>query len=256
MRWSRVMSLRGATSRRTIQSVSEYVTYRERRSSLVPATIWWRSCPAGPTEILPDGCMDLIWTGTDLMIAGPDTGPVVVEGSRTADMTALRFEPGIAPVVFGCAADELINSRVALDDVWPARVVRLLTEQVASAADPAAVLQRCAADSLARRPPPRWLRPATALLAEGQPVSRVADEVSVSPRQLQRWSRHHYGYGAKALARILRVDSALDGLRAGAPLTQVAHSTGYADYAHMFREVRAVTGKAPTHFARGQVEGA
>ncbi|WP_457536409.1 helix-turn-helix domain-containing protein [Williamsia sp. R60] len=54
----------------------------------------------------------------------------------------------------------------------------------------------------------------------------------------------------------LRVDSALDGLRAGAPLTQVAHSTGYADYAHMFREVRAVTGKAPTHFALGQVEGA
>ncbi|MGY3552752.1 hypothetical protein ACVWY6_000933 [Williamsia sp. R60] len=145
--------------------------------------------------------MDLIWTGTDLMIAGPDTGPVVVEGSRTADMTALRFEPGIAPVVFGCAADELINSRIALDDVWPGRAARLLTEQVASAADPAAVLQRCAADSLARRPPPRWLRPATALLADGQPVSRVADEVSVSPRQLQRWSRHHYGYGAKALAR-------------------------------------------------------
>lgn len=250
------MSLRGATSRRTIQSVSESVTYRERRSSLVPATIWWRSGPAGPTEILPDGCMDLIWTGTDLMIAGPDTRPVVVEGSRTADMTAVRFEPGMAPVVFDCAADELLNSRVALADVLSARAARLLTEQVACAADPAAVLQRCAADRLARRPPPRWLRPATALLADGQPVSRVADEVSVSPRQLQRWSRHHYGYGAKTLARILRVDSALDGLRAGAPLTEVAHSTGYADYAHMFREVRAVTGNPPTHFARGQVEGA
>lgn len=236
--------------------MSEAVTYRERRSSLVPATIWWRNGPAGPTEILPDGCMDLIWTGTDLMIAGPDTGPVWVEGSRTADMAALRFEPGVAPVVFDCAADELINSRVALDDVWPARTARLLTEQVASAADPAAVLQKCAADSLAQRPPPRWLRPATALLAQGQPVSRVADEVSVSPRQLQRWSRHHYGYGAKALARILRVDSALERLRAGAPLTQVAHSTGYADYAHMFREVRAITGKPPAHLVRGQVEGA
>jgi AraC-like DNA-binding protein len=236
--------------------MSGSVTYTEGRSELVPATLWWRSGPAGRTEILPDGCMDLIWTGTGLMVAGPDTGPVTVEGSRSTDMTAIRFDPGIGALVIGCPAHELINGRFTLDEVWPGRAARLLTEQVAASAEPAGVLERCAANQFARRPVPRWLRPATALLGSGRSVAAVADEISASPRQLQRWALHHYGYGPKALQRILRVNGALAQLRKGTPLAATAHTCGYADYAHMFREVRAVTGMSPAHFAPGQADGA
>jgi AraC-like DNA-binding protein len=228
-----------------MESMSETVRYSERRSAVVPAIVWRRSGPASRTEILPDGCMDLIWTGSALMIAGPDTGPVTVDGQHSADMTALRFDPGIAPVVFDCPATEMINGRFALDDVWPARTARLLTDEVAASDDPAAVLQRCAADRLGTRPPPRWLGPATALLAAGWPVGKVSDTISASPRQLQRWSHHHYGYGAKTLQRILRVNDALARLRTGTPLSDVATSCGYADYPHMFREFRAVTHRTP-----------
>jgi AraC-like DNA-binding protein len=228
-----------------MESMSETVRYSERRSAVVPATVWRRRGPATRTDILPDGCMDLIWTGSALMIAGPDTGPVTVDDAHAADMTALRFDPGVAPLVFGCPATEMLNGRFALDDVWPARTARLLTDEVAASDDPATVLQRCAADRLGSRPPPRWLGPATSLLAAGRPVGEVSDTIGASPRQLQRWSRHHYGYGAKTLQRILRVNEALARLRTGAPLSDVASECGYADYPHMFREFRAVTLRTP-----------
>jgi AraC-like DNA-binding protein len=235
-----------------MESMSETVRYSERRSAVVPATVWHRSGPTTRTDILPDGCMDVIWTGSALMIAGPDIRPITFDGPGVMDMTAVRFDPGIAPVVFGCTAKEMLNGRFALDDVWPARTARLLTDEVAASDDPAAVLQRCAADRLDSRPPPRWLGPATALIAAGRPVGEVSDTIGASPRQLQRWSHHHYGYGAKTLQRILRVNDALARLRTGAKLSDVASSSGYADYPHMFREFRAVTHRTPAQLVPDQ----
>ena len=54
------------------------------------------------------------------------------------------------------------------------------------------------------------------------------------------------GYGPKTLARILRMRRALDLARAGAPLAEVAVRSGYADQAHLTREVRDLAGVPPT----------
>ena len=227
---------------------------------MIPATVWSRTGGGLPqtqrsgarpglpqAEILPDGCMDLIWTPDGLLVAGPDISPVITSGA--GEMVALRFDPGIAPLVLGCAADELVNSRVDLADLAGAGPARHLWQQVTDASDPAAELQRHAAIRLEESPPPRWLRPATSLLLAGAPVAQVAQRIGASPRQLQRWSRHHYGFGAKSLQRILRVNSAMARLRGGHCLSDTAHHCGYADYAHMFREFRAVTNRSPAEFA-------
>lgn len=42
---------------------------------------------------------------------------------------------------------------------------------------------------------------------------------------------------------------ALSLLGAGADLSAVAHREGYADYSHLFREFRALTGSPPASFA-------
>lgn len=241
MRWSRVWSLRGATRPRTMERVG----YSEQRSTLVPATVWRRQGPVAPAEILPDGCMDLIWTGTGLLIAGPDTGPVTATGS--GDMVALRFDPGVAPSVLGVPAEEMVDGRVDFADIAGSSQARRLSEE-AAAGEPGDVLERFAAAQLDRSPPPRWLHPATSLLSAGHQVASVADQISASPRQLQRWSRHHYGYGAKALQRILRVNAAMADLRTGRSAVDTAHHCGYADYAHMFRDFRSVTGRPPADF--------
>ena len=48
------------------------MTYRER-PSVGGAVVWTAVAEPGEARILPDGCMDLMWDGVDVMIAGPDT---------------------------------------------------------------------------------------------------------------------------------------------------------------------------------------
>ena len=50
------------------------MTYRERATA-VPGAVMWRSTTLapGPGLILPDGCLDLIWDGESLFVAGPDS---------------------------------------------------------------------------------------------------------------------------------------------------------------------------------------
>jgi AraC-like DNA-binding protein len=66
--------------------------------------------------------------------------------------------------------------------------------------------------------------------------------VAFSERQLHRRSLLLFGYGPKTLARILRLGTALDLARGGAPFGRVAAEAGYADQAHLSREVKALAG--------------
>ncbi|MEU5830475.1 helix-turn-helix domain-containing protein, partial [Micromonospora tulbaghiae] len=83
-------------------------------------------------------------------------------------------------------------------------------------------------------------------LAAGATVAATAAEVGLGPRALHRRSRALFGYGPKTLARILRMRRALDLARTGAPLAEVAVRSGYADQAHLTREVRELAGVPPT----------
>ena len=47
--------------------------YRERPSAITGATVWTRTSDGTVSDVLPDGCMDLIWLGGHLVVAGPDT---------------------------------------------------------------------------------------------------------------------------------------------------------------------------------------
>jgi AraC-like DNA-binding protein len=73
-------------------------------------------------------------------------------------------------------------------------------------------------------------------------VAGIATEVGLSERQLHRRGLFLYGYGLKALSRILRLNRALDLARLGMAYGTVAATSGYADQAHLAREVRALAG--------------
>jgi transcriptional regulator GlxA family with amidase domain len=75
----------------------------------------------------------------------------------------------------------------------------------------------------------------------------LADDFGLSERQLHRRCTAAFGYGPKVLDRVLRLQSALS-LLGGVPginLAQVAADAGYADQAHLTREVGALTGLTP-----------
>ena len=52
----------------------------------------------------------------------------------------------------------------------------------------------------------------------------------------------------KALARLLRFERALQRVRAGADLVDVALDSGYYDQAHFNRDFRAFAGVTPTEY--------
>ena len=186
--------------------------------------------------------MDLLWTEGRLLVAGPDTHAHLTEAAPRT-WAGIRFHPGTAPTLLGIPAHELRDRRVPLTDLWPQTAVRHLTARVNAAHDPAQALETLALRRAAETPPPDpLLTHLVAALDAGHPVAATADDLHLSPRQLHRRSLTAFGYGPKTLARILRMRRALTLARAGVPFAETATRTGYADQAHLSRDIRDLAG--------------
>lgn len=217
--------------------------YAEHSTSLPHVLAWSSTIVAGGREsrVLPDGCLDIIVTDGRVFVAGPDTTAKVgtVEGGTR--FAALRFGAGTGPAVLGVPAHELTDRQVPLAALWPGAEVR----RIAEAADPLAALHRAARRR--GRPPERTLVALAAQARAGTPVAAIADGCSLSARHLHRVCQAGFGYGPKTLARILRLQRALAMARRGHSLADVAAAVGYADQAHLSRDVRDLTGVPPRH---------
>ncbi|GLF97852.1 helix-turn-helix domain-containing protein [Streptomyces yaizuensis] len=225
--------------------------YEERPSRLPGAVVWEISRSEG-RPVLPDGCMDLIWTPGDLFVAGPDTrahpGGDRPPGARYA---GVRLAPGTAPALLGVPAHELRDRRVPLADLRGAARARSLTARLDAAPDPVTALERivlrAAAD--APEPPDPLIAEVVRRLAEGTPVAVTAAAVGLGERRLHRRSLHAFGYGPKTLARVLRLQRALALIRRGTPHAVAAAAVGCADQAHLARETRALAGTTLSAYA-------
>ncbi|MFF3325529.1 DUF6597 domain-containing transcriptional factor [Streptomyces sp. NPDC002889] len=229
--------------------------YEERPSLLEGAVVWTRTAdrPARAGHqvqravpvlpVLPDGCMDLIWSRGRLLVAGPDTHAHTPDGPPGTRWTGVRFAPGVAPTVLGVPAHELRDRRVDLADLWGAAEARRLSERIDDAADQLAELEGVALRRTAEaRPPDRLLGAVVRHLDAGGTVGGAADAVGLGARQLHRRSLDAFGYGPKTLARILRLQRALTLVRRGVPYATAAVASGCADQAHLAREMRALAG--------------
>ncbi|WP_051832174.1 helix-turn-helix domain-containing protein [Streptomyces katrae] len=227
--------------------------YEERPSLLVPGAIVWRRAGAPGGPVLPDGCMDLLWVDGRLLVAGPDTGPHPVgevAGGAYGPVSGLRFAPGTAPALLGVPAYELRDRRVELTDLWPGPEVRGLAERMSAYEDPGAGLERLARSRADGSSPPDPLAARVAAgLRAGESVAAVAAAAGLGARQLHRRSLDAFGYGPRTLGRVLRLQQALELARRGLPQAEVAYRAGYADQAHLAREVRALAGTTPGAYA-------
>ncbi|MEV4675700.1 helix-turn-helix transcriptional regulator [Actinomadura sp. NPDC049382] len=190
-------------------------------------------------RVVPDGCVDLMWSEAGILVAGPDTGPLPAAMRPGAAVVAVRFRPGTAPPVLGVPADAVRDARVPLRELWGAEADRLAAD-VAAAGDRRAALVTAVRERLG---PPDPLVPAVvAGVARGR-VRDVADGLGIGERQLRRRSLAAFGYGPKTLQRVLRFQRALRLARAGGALADVAYTAGYADQAHFAHEVRDLAGE-------------
>jgi AraC-like DNA-binding protein len=213
----------------------------------------WENEPDKTTtqRIIPDGCLDLIWFGGQLVIAGADTGPRFVELTARERLSGVRLRPGAAAAVLGLPATELRDRMVPLELVWPREAAQL--EEAVAVAPPAERLHFLAAATASRGASPDHLVAAAArgLAAPGARVATVAADLGVSERHLHRRVLAAIGYGPKTLARVARLRRLI--ALGNEPLAQRALAAGYASQAHMNEEVRRLTGATPVRFLKDAV---
>jgi AraC-like DNA-binding protein len=236
-----------------------YAEFRPPDSlNAVVAVTWERSLPiaSGPSSarILPDGCVDLVWLGDRLIIAGPDRGPFMSSLRPGDTVVGLRLRPGLAGPVLGLPASELRELRPPAEDVW-GRAGSELAERIGEAASPAdrrRALERAVADRLreTERPDPIV---SAALRHLGGPGSRVGElprALGIGERQLLRRFDAAVGYGPKMLDRVMRFQRFVARTTALAAdlddLARVAADLGYADQPHLTRECRRLSGLSPS----------
>jgi hypothetical protein len=114
--------------------------YREQPSRVPGAFIWSSVSTGTEVRVLPDGCMDLLWDGRSVVIAGPDTHAQLFAARPGSVLTGLRFAR-VTPRVLGLRM--ITDRQVPLDAVWAPAEVRRLTER-SRKPDPADLRHRVA----------------------------------------------------------------------------------------------------------------
>ena len=226
------------------------MSYMERlvASPLVACT-WKQVTLAGQEHrVVPDGCVDLIWSGKRLFVAGPDTGPRLVQLGPGARLVGARLRPGAAGAVLGLPASELRDLSPDAADVLGRDVAAALLDQLSEGSDPHALLHRALELRGLGGPDPLVYAAISALSCPHARVGSVADELGVSARHLQRRVSDAVGYGPKMLARVLRFRR-LQALSPG-PLVELALGAGYTDQSHMTAEVTRLAGIPPVRFLK------
>jgi AraC-like DNA-binding protein len=198
----------------------------------------------GATRVLPDACVDIVWTRGRLVVAGPATRPDLAPATPGQGRCGVRFRVGMAGSALGVPASELLDRVVPLAEIWGTDGRRL--EDRVAAADRG--LEVLVAGVAARIADARddLVRQAVVRLRGGESsVERLARTSALSERQLRRRFEHGVGYGPRTLRRVLRFQRFLALAPDGGSLARLAADAGYADQAHLARDCRRLAGASP-----------
>jgi AraC-like DNA-binding protein len=196
------------------------------------------------TRVLPDACVDIVWTQGRLVVAGPATVPVLAPATPGQGRCGVRFRVGLAGAALGLPASELLDESAPLAEVWGAEG-RRLEERVGRADRPLAALVAGVGERIAGARED-VVRGAVLRVHDGDAgVAGLAREAALSERQLLRRFERAVGYGPRTLRRVLRLQRFLTLARSGGSLARIATEAGYADQAHLTRECGSLTGLTP-----------
>jgi AraC-like DNA-binding protein len=245
-------------------------TLAEYREFLPPALLadhflcFWTQTVIGSKgvhehRVLPDACIDIVLLNDEPpMVVGLWTVPFLARLPVGTNITGARLHPGRASSLLGMPASELLNQTIPVAAVEGAmRNIRLekVMEEPNSAAQ-RSTLGQVLLTSLEDSAPfdqavlagIRWLtrRP------HGR-IEHLSRWMGISERQLHRRFSAAIGYGPKTFQSVMRFQRLLKTARekgAEQSLANLATSVGYADQAHMTREVHRLANLRPTVLLR------
>lgn len=225
--------------------------------------VWKHVIPsdhASSIAVVPDGCVDLLWSDKRLVVVGPDITAATPDLASGATVLGMRFRPGAAVHWLGLSMTEIVGSQIDMLDIWGEKACDITgrLQDARGVREQAGLLQELLGRmAFSVEAPSRDGASMFELLrndagAESEGISRLTRRLEVSERTLRRRSRHLFGYGPKTLDRILRFQRfqalARQGGQAG--LADMAYATGYADQAHLSREIQSLSGMTAGEFVR------
>jgi methylphosphotriester-DNA--protein-cysteine methyltransferase len=204
----------------------------------VVACCWEQEVGADRVQrVVPDGRADLLFSGdgaiTIVGVADVVAVPALVAGTR---IFGVRLRAEAVGAAFRHPAVALLNHTVAAEDVLGARRARRL-------ADPAGLDAWLRSIELDRR-----AAHAVELL-EYRTVGATAAELGITPRQLHRIVRAEVGVAPSTYRRIRRFQRFVRRSDARVSLAIAAAEAGYADQAHLTRDVVRLAGLTPSRLA-------
>ncbi len=221
---------------------------------------YWRLSVVNPParlRVVPDGHVDLVFDAErrEAYVAGPRDTPLEVEHARATELLGVTLSPGSAMALLALEAGALSPGWSPLESVLGERG-RALAERVADA--PTALLRVSVVETflLARlAPKDRRLERALSVIdaSDGRvAVAELGRETGTSPRNLSRLFHAWVGLSPKHFARIVRAQAALKRLTEHEPTEfgALAAELGYADQAHLARELKEIAGAAPSRLAK------
>jgi AraC-like DNA-binding protein len=248
--------------------------------------VWFLSAPRRPAapppeRVVPDGCPELVFQFADpclsgrpgealhrqppALLVGPLTSSILVGASGAVSTMGVRFRPGGLPAFVAAPLDELADRQVVVEDLFGA-AARGLHARLAEAPDDSrrvAIVERFLMGRLAdagrpRRPVEHAVR---RMVRRRGPVGieRLADDLGVSRRHLERTFRAETGMTPMLLGRMIRFQSVFRRLTSGEPdWISVALDCGYYDQSHLYRDFREFAAATPTQFVgeQGAFDGA
>lgn len=214
-----------------------------------PVLAVWRHAPtrADRVPVLPDGCRDLILhrdpQGRRRCFVSPLTdGPTPVASQPGERYWGFRLRPGIG-----------LEARLPVADGWPAGLTDGDADDSAGEDDGRreAAIRDWLADRCRRGAArEQALSEALACLAVAATVTAAAAALGVTPRTLERLVGPATGRSPGFWRRLARARQAARALAGPLPLADLAAMHGYADQAHMSRDLRAWFGASPAALRR------
>lgn len=196
---------------------------------------------------------DVVFTFCDgranVVVQGPLTTRRTYPHRAGATYLGVRFRPGYSPGLPDYSPHELRDASGQLPALWKQRAGSLAERLVDGCLEQRGrLLSELLHAHISPRPGSQHVGVALARLEAAGGSLEVAElcaELDVSPRRLERLFRAHVGVAPKRVASIIRVRKVVEAVETCMPLTLVALRLGYADQAHMSREVRRVLGTTP-----------
>ena len=217
--------------------------YEEKTARSQFVAIIWRTedLTDGTYLAAADGCWDMIFTTTTqgktiVRLSGPSTTTTPVHYKKGNRNFGMRLKPGV--FLTHIPTSDAVDTTETL--LMPSPETFLLGGQVLTVPDYATMDEFV--DTLEE----------LGLISQ-DPIVRAALEgakFGASKRSIQRRFGRAIGMTPAYIAQIERAWQAVELLQSGKPITEVVHELGYADQAHLTRNVKRVTGYTPRQNAK------